>query len=174
VPTLVLPDAITITKNAGKLNNWGGEAELSATPVRGLNIVYAFGYTHSRFADLKLSENGSSVDLAGKRQVFTPELTSLLAIQYSRPVAGQWQAVVRGEWKSIGTTWFDLNNQISQSPYSLFNIRCGVTSRQLELMFWGRNIGNKRYLSYAYDFGAYHLGDPATWGVSVFIRVPGR
>ncbi|HZE83756.1 MAG TPA: TonB-dependent receptor [Puia sp.] len=174
VPTLVLPDAITITKNAGKLNNWGGEAELSATPVQGLNIVYTFGYTHSRFADLKLSENGSSVDLAGKRQVFTPDLTSLLAVQYSRPVTGQWQAVIRGEWKSIGTTYFDLNNQISQSPYNLFNVRAGVESGQLELMFWGRNIGNKRYLSYAYDFGAFHLGDPATWGLSVFIRVPGR
>ena len=173
-PTLVLPDAITITKNAGRLNNWGGEAELAATPFRGMGIVYNFGYTHSRFANLKLSQNGSAVDLAGKRQVFTPDITSLLAIQYVHPIAGQWQALVRGEWKTIGTTYFDLNNQIRQSPYSLFNVRCGVADKELELMFWGRNIGNKKYLSYAYDFGAYHLGDPATWGVSFFVKIPGR
>jgi iron complex outermembrane receptor protein len=174
VPTLVLPDAITITKNAGKLNNWGGEVELSATPVKGMDIVYNMGYTHSRFQNLQLSQGGSAVDLAGRRQVFTPDLTSLLAVQYVHPVAGQWQALVRGEWKSVGATYFDLNNQIRQSPYSLFNLRCGVTSRPMELMFWARNIGNKRYLSYAYDFGAYHLGDPATYGMTFFVRIPGR
>ena len=33
VPTLVLPEALTVTKNAGKLTSQGFEIELSATPI---------------------------------------------------------------------------------------------------------------------------------------------
>jgi iron complex outermembrane receptor protein len=173
VPTLVLPEAITITKNAGKLNNWGTEAELAAAPFKGLTVTCNFGYTHSRFANLELSQNGTAVDLAGKRQVFTPDISSLLAVQYVHRITGGWRALVRGEWKHTGTTWFDLNNTIRQSPYDLYNVRCGVEDGQLELMFWGRNIGNKKFISYAYDFGAFHLGDPATYGVTLAVRFRG-
>lgn len=170
-PTLILPDAITVTKNAGRLNNYGAEAELSATPVRGLDILYNFGYTHSRFQTLQLAENGAVEDLAGKRQIFTPDITSLLAVQYGHRLGGGWRAFVRGEWKMTGTTYFDLANSIRQTPYSVFNMRCGVGLDQFELAVWGRNMGDKKYVSYAYDFGAYHLGDPATWGATLSVRL---
>ena len=170
VPTLVLPDAITVTKNAGRLNNWGMEAEIAATPCKGLDLLYNFGYTHSRYATLKLSQNGAVVDLAGRRQLFTPDITSMLALQYSRSFRGDVRAFVRGEWKMTGTTYFDLANTIKQPAYSIFNMRCGAGFRQFELAVWGRNIGDKKYISYAYDFGAYHLGDPATWGVTLAVR----
>ena len=167
VPTLVLPDAITVTKNTGKLNNWGAEAEIAATPLKGLDVLYNFGYTHSRYQTLKLAQNGNVVDLAGKRQLFTPDVTSLLAVQYGYVFGGGVRAFLRGEWKMTGTTYFDLGNNIRQEGYSLFNLRGGVGLDQLELSVWGRNVGGKKYISYAYDFGAYHLGDPATWGVTL-------
>jgi iron complex outermembrane receptor protein len=167
VPTLILPDAITVTKNTGILNNYGAEVELSSTPVRGFDIIYNAGYTHSKYQHLELSQNGSSVDLSGKHQLFTPDLTSLLALQYAQPLGRDWRVFVRGEWKLTGTTYYDLNNNIKQSPYSVFNMRSGVNFRKFELFVWGRNMGDKKYISYAYDFGAYHLGDPLTWGVSI-------
>lgn len=174
VPTLLLPDAITVTRNTGVLNNKGAEAELSAIPLKGASVTYNIGYTHSRFEKLTLSENGTAVDLAGKQQVFTPDLTSMLAVQYSYPFGGhkQWQAIVRGEWKYLGTTWFDLGNTIQQSAYSLFNSRFGIAGKNTGLMFWVRNAGNKKYIAYAYDFGAVHLGDPRTYGVSLSFRLP--
>jgi iron complex outermembrane receptor protein len=170
VPTLVLPDAITVTRNTGRLNNRGAEAEISATPFPGLEILYNFGYTHSRYQTLKLAQNGATVDLAGKRQPFTPDITSLLAVQYTYRIGADWRVFARGEWKMMGTTYYDLGNTISQSSYSLYNMRCGVSRKQLELALWARNIGDKKYIAYAYDFGAYHLGDPATWGVTLGVR----
>jgi iron complex outermembrane receptor protein len=145
--------------------------ELSATPVRGLDLIYNAGYTHSRYQTLELSQNGSSTDLAGKHQIFTPDLTSLLAVQYARMLGRDLRAFARGEWKLTGTTYFDLNNAIRQSPYSLFNMRCGLYIRKIELSVWGRNLGDKKYISYAYDFGAYHLGDPVTWGITLTARL---
>jgi iron complex outermembrane receptor protein len=169
VPTLVLPDAITVTRNTGKLESKGVEATISAMPVKGLSLDYNFGYTHARFQELKISQNGDAVDLKGKRQLFTPDVTSMLAAQYSYPFGHnqQFQAIVRGEWKYIGTTYFDLSNSISQSGYSLFNAKAGVATKNVKLMFWARNIADKRYISYAYDFGAVHLGDPGVYGATL-------
>src|SRR6185436_9083236 len=38
VPTLILPDAITVTRNAGKLTSKGIEMEIAATPAKGLQV----------------------------------------------------------------------------------------------------------------------------------------
>ncbi|MBX2923696.1 MAG: TonB-dependent receptor [Chitinophagaceae bacterium] len=173
VPTLVLPDAITIIRNAGKLNSKGFEIEATAMPVKGLQLNYNFGYTNASYANLKLSQNGASADLDGKKQIYTPEFTSMLSTQYSYTILPRQQlkAVIRGEWVYLGRQCFDLNNSISQSPYSLLNARAGASFRNAELMFWARNIGGKKYIAYAYDFGAVHLGDPETLGITLGVRI---
>jgi len=169
VPTLILPDAITITRNAGKLNSKGAELELSAIAAKGLEVDYNFGYTDAKYKTLKLSQNGSEQDFDGNRQVFTPDYTSSLAAQYSYDLKGKQglKLVVRGEWMALGKHYFDLANTISQSSYSLLNTRFGLSARNFDVMLWVRNIGDEKYISYAYDFGAVHLGDPRTFGVTV-------
>jgi iron complex outermembrane receptor protein len=171
VPTLILPDAITVTKNAGKLSSHGIEMEISAKPAKGLLLQYSFGYTDSRFDLLKLSQQGIETDLAGKHQIFTPDITAFLAAQYSYPFCnGHLKAIIRGEWRYLGTTYFDLANTLQQSPYSIFNLRTGITYRKTELMLWARNLTDTKYISYAYDFGAVHLGDPSTIGITISSR----
>jgi iron complex outermembrane receptor protein len=169
VPTLVLPDAVTITKNTGKLTSKGIETELNATPVKGLELNYSFGYTDAQYQRLKIPHNGTETDLKGRRQLFTPDITSMLALQYGYGIQSkqQWQLLIRGEWKYIGTEYFDLANTIRQSPYHLFNAKAGITSNHMELLFWARNISDQHYISYAYDFGAVHLGNPKTYGVTL-------
>ncbi|MFI5185875.1 MAG: TonB-dependent receptor [Chitinophagales bacterium] len=71
VPTLILPDTITVTKNAGRLSSKGMEAELEAILLRNLEVNWNFGYTSARYTKFKLSQNGSVSDLSGKRQVFS-------------------------------------------------------------------------------------------------------
>jgi iron complex outermembrane receptor protein len=172
VPTLVLPDAITVTRNAGKLESKGIELEFAATVLQGLEVDYSYGYTKAQFKSLKLSQNGSEVDLNGKYQVFTPRSTSMLAVQYGYRLGTKYKLglVARGEWMRIGKQYFDLGNNILQEPYNLVNAKGGITSKNLDLMFWVRNIGSKKYIAYAYDFGAIHLGTPETWGVTVGVK----
>jgi iron complex outermembrane receptor protein len=78
--------------------------------------------------------------------------------------------VVRGEWKYLGTQYFDLANTIRQSAYNLYNTRIGLASKTLSLFFWGRNLTDARYIGYAYDFGAVRLGDPKTYGFTIGAR----
>ncbi|HVZ56326.1 MAG TPA: TonB-dependent receptor [Chitinophagaceae bacterium] len=169
VPTLVLPDAITVTKNAGKLTSKGAELELEAKPVSGLLVDYNFGYTDARFKKLRVAQNGTEADLSGNHQIFSPEFTSMLALQYGWELnrEGTARLVVRGEWMMLGKEYFDLANTITQDPYSLFNARFGVEWKRTSLFIWGRNLAGKKYIGYAYDFGAVHLGNPRTFGVTV-------
>jgi len=166
VPSLILPDAITITKNTGQLSSKGVEAELMFIPTKGLLLQYSFGATSASYDKLEIASQGASVNLAGKRPIFTPSSTSLLAAQYSYPISSELQIMLRGEWKYIGTTYFDLANSIQQSPYHLLNAKLGMEYKKTALSFWAKNLAGTKYISYGYDFGAVHLGDPAIFGTS--------
>lgn len=173
VPTLILPDAITVTKNTGKLKSKGFEVELAATPAKNFGISYNFGYTDAAYKSLKVSQNGDVVNLNGNKQIFTPAVTSMLVVQYEYTISKKQQIsiVAHGEWSYLGKEYFDLANNISQAPYSLFNVHAGVSTKHFQLFFWGRNLNNKKYIAYAYDFGAVHLGDPKTYGVTASINL---
>ncbi|WP_290708604.1 TonB-dependent receptor [Flavihumibacter sp. CACIAM 22H1] len=168
VPTLVLPDAITVIRNTGKLLSRGIEFEVAAKPFKGLELDYNFGTTRAKYSILKVSSNGEELDLSGKRQLFTPSVTSMLAVQYRRIVfpKAHLGIMVRGEWLYLGEQYFNLSNSIRQSPYQLLNARAGIYSRRSEFFFWSRNITDKQYVSYAYDFGAVHIAPPATYGLT--------
>ena len=164
VPTLVLPQAITITRNAGELTSKGAELEISAVPVNGLQVDYNLGFTDATYTTLTLSGENKK----GNRQIFTPKVTSMLALQYSYALGtAGLKLVARGEWMYLGEQYFDLGNNIKQSPYGLLNARAGISSNSFEVMFWARNLGDKQYIAYAYDFGALHYGDPRNWGVTL-------
>ena len=171
VPTLVLPDAITITRNAGSLTSKGIELETRGL-FHGVQLDYNLGLTDATFNDLKLSQNGTAVDLEGKKQIFTPSVTSMLAVQYGlalskvRPVS----LSARGEWRYLGEQYFDLANTISQPAYSLLNARIAFNLPKFSVSLWGRNLTGKKYISYAYDFGAVHLGDPKSYGVTATVK----
>jgi iron complex outermembrane receptor protein len=167
VPTLVLPDAITITRNAGELTSKGVELEISAMPVKGLQFDYALGVNDATYKKLRVSQNGTEVNLDGNRQIFTPRHTSMLAAQYSYSFKGsRLTLIARGEWMNLGNQYFDLYNNNKQSGYSVFNAKAGASFGNFELMFWGRNLGDEEYISYAYDFGAAHLGNPRNYGAT--------
>jgi iron complex outermembrane receptor protein len=167
IPTLILPEAITVIKNAGGLTSKGFEAEIQALPLTGLEVTYHIGYTHATYTSGDLSSNGNQVPLDGKYQVFTPNMTSMLAIQYNKHITKSASAFIRGEWYYFGKQYFDLANDLEQPDYQLFNASVGITYYQFGFSVWLRNITDVKYIAYAYDFGAARLGDPSTIGVTL-------
>lgn len=165
IPTLVLPDAITVTRNAGKLTSKGIDLQVSTTPVKNLQFDYSLGVTDATYQKLNLSQDGDATDLKGNKQIFTPAFTSMAALQYGYSF-GPVKVTARGEWMMLGKQYFDLPNSIEQDAYSVFNIRAGAAYDRFELMFWGRNLGDEHYIAYAYNFGATHLGDPRNYGMT--------
>jgi len=166
VPTLVLPSAMTITRNTGSLTSKGIEVEMAGTLLKGLQIEYNAGINDAKYTSLNLSKDGHEVNLKGNHQLFTPATTSMLAVQYDRTV-GAIGFFVRGEWQYLGNQYFDLANAIRQSAYSLVNTRVGMSFHTINLSLWCRNLTDRKYISYAYDFGAEHLGNPKNYGVTI-------
>lgn len=172
VPGLILPDAIVVTKNAGDLTSTGVEWEINTIPARNVSIDWSFGYTHATFDKLMLPGESGEVDYAGNRQIFTPELTSMIAAQWTPQFFSSkdltW--IVRGEWLYFGEQFFNLENTISQDAYQIANAKFGVVSDAVELTFWAKNIFNETYIDYAYSFGPAHLGNPATFGITAMYK----
>jgi iron complex outermembrane receptor protein len=173
VPTLILPDAITVIKNAGGLLSKGFEAELEGLIVKGLQMTYHFGYTNAKYTSGKLSSNGDEVNLDGKRQLFTPDMTSMLVLEYSGalPKLIGVNGFIRGEWYYFGRQYFDLSNLQMQSSYQMLNTSIGISYSFFSISVWMRNITNSKYIAYAYDFGASRLGDPYNYGVTMKFRI---
>ncbi|WP_029035646.1 TonB-dependent receptor [Salinimicrobium terrae] len=173
VPTLVLPDAIIITRNTGKLSSKGVEVELKALLLPGLEFSYDFGYTDATYETLEISGEGEQLDLEGNKQIFTPEYTSMLALQYARKfgIAEKFGFFARGEWKHLGKQYFDLANTLVQEPYSIYNSHLGLSYQDWKITFWGRNLFDTTYISYGYDFGAVRLGNPKTYGVTLSVEL---
>jgi iron complex outermembrane receptor protein len=47
------------------------------------------------------------------------------------------------------------------------NTRIGLATRGYEVTYWIRNLTDKKYVAYAYDFGGAHLGNPKNVGVTI-------
>ena len=171
VPTLTLPDAITVTENTGRMESMGVELEATARAARNLTLWGNAAFTHARYLDLNTAGETGNVQLKGNRPVFTPDWTGFLGAQYVLPLGvGNRQQLQLGVYgKFIGQQYFTVENTLGQEAYSLLNANIGYSHHGYELIVWGQNLADKRYADYAYDFGfaAVHLGRPVTYGVTV-------
>lgn len=168
-PLLILPDAVTVTQNAGKLRSFGIEFEMLAQIAKGLTVQYSRGITDAKYRKLDGVSNGEQIDLTGKRQVFTPSFNQFIALQYEIKISKNTLSF-RSEYQRNGKQYFDLANTIVQNEYGLLNFRSSFRTRQFDFSIWARNLTGTKYIDYAYDFGAAHLGRPRTWGVGLGYR----
>ena len=169
-PLLVLPDAVTIIQNAGEMNAWGMEFEMELKLAKGLSVQYSGGLTSAKYAVLGVVSNGAQVDLSGNKQVFTPSSTNYFATQYQTSIAAH-ELMFRLEYNHTGKQFFDLANTIEQKAYGLVNFRSSIRTKHFDISLWGRNLLGKKYINYAYDFGAAHLGNPRMIGVGLGWRL---
>lgn len=170
-PVLILPDAITVIRNAGKLSSKGLEVEIEATPLKQLELIYKAGITDASYSILSLPKDDKMVNYTGNKQIFTPSYTSAFIAQWAIPFANEEKNAffIRSEWLAFGTQYFDLANEMKQNAYGIINIRAAVRLGKTEFSVWSRNLKDKRYLSYGYDFGAVYMAPPRTVGTSFFV-----
>jgi iron complex outermembrane recepter protein len=172
LPVLLMPDAFTIIVNGGRLESRGAELEIQAIPLKNLELHYNLGSARAVFSSIDV-QDFAPINLAeNNRQIFTPEYTSMLVLQYSpdlyvdKPLKG----LVRLEWSNLGRQYFNYANTVFQDPYNLINGRVGVKHNKHEFYIWGRNLLNTIYIGHGYEFGAVRLGDPRNFGISYFTK----
>lgn len=169
IPVLIMPEALTLIQNAAMLTSKGIEFELALIPFKGFEVFYNFGFTDATYDDLTTVANGTNLDISHNKQVFTPRTTSFLTTQYTHNLGakGESRLFARVEHKNLGKQYFDLANTLWQDEYTLWNARIGFQCKRMEIALWGTNLTDRKYIGYAYDFGAINLGAPRTYGLTV-------
>jgi len=156
--------------NVGDMDNYGLELETSALPVKNLQIDWTASTSHSEYKKLELFDAATNAvkDYKGNKAINNPALQSMLAVQYGVPFstsAQNYKAFIRGEFKYIGEYQLDFTNSYHQNAYGMLNARAGITSSHFDIALWVRNLNDVRYMAYGY--GAYLMGSPRMWGVTL-------
>lgn len=164
-------------ENVGDALSTGFELEVSALPVKGLQLDGSFGVneTVTKEFDLKRVNFGTGVEtitpIGGKRLSNAPSHTIFLGAQYEYVINNKLKAVVRGEFRNIGSYYTDIQNKIEQPSYTLLNSRIGLTYDKYSLFVWGQNLNNERYLAYGNPDSSFgrqaRIAQPRTFGLTL-------
>jgi len=164
-------------ENVGNAQSAGIEIEVSALPAKGLQLDGSFGFNPTEYKgfDLKRVNFGTGVEsttaIGGNKLSNAPSHTIFLGAQYEYSINQKVKAIIRGEIRNLGKQYTDIQNQIEQPSYTLFNSRIGLTYGKYSLFIWGQNLNNERYLAYGNPDSSFgrqsRIAQPRTFGLTL-------
>lgn len=161
------PDGITyITSNAGKAHSRGIEIEAKARPLKGLDLIAAFGLAQAEYDEYT---NTDGVNCAGNDLPISPDYTLNLAVQYRHDSGLFCRAGMQG----YGQNYFNEANTVSQNAYQIYNAKIGYEGSNWDVYVYGKNLFDKEYFSFgrvnAVGISA-NVGEPQTFGIIISRR----
>lgn len=158
-------------ENVGDAQSTGLELEISAIPVKGLQLDGSFGLNQSEYKNFALTRGGVDVPIGGNSLSNAPSHTIFIGAQYEYAISKKLKAIVRGEIRNIGSYFTDIQNQIEQPNYTLLNSRIGLSYENYSIFFWGQNLNNERFLAFGNadsSFGrSVRTAAPRTLGITL-------
>ncbi len=162
--------------NARRADLYGAELELTARPIKDLDVSAGAGYTDARYSSFTEPALAGGLNLDGKQISFVPEFTANVSARYRLP---WWHLYVHGEVLGVGRYHLDdsynvASGPVTQDAYVLVNAQIGYESRHFEVYFFAKNIFDEHYCNNALNLGYPTLilqpGDPGTYGVAAMAR----
>ncbi len=126
--------------NAAKAHTQGLELEISARPVRGLDLFAGLGIIKGKYDDWIATEwndtftGHTKTDYSGKELPNVPEYTFNLGAQY-RFINGFF---IRADVNGVGSFYGDHANTVKEKEYALANLKLGYESENSMFMFGAR------------------------------------
>ena len=169
---------VVVLSNAGDAEVKGIEAELTWLPLDGLSITLGGNVMDTEI--VRYTGVAGTGDFTGNKLANSPKSSWNGAVRYEFPLGGNLRAYLLGSARWQDDQYFTVANnpQASQRAYGVFNARAALTDSdgKWEVALWGENLGNKLFITQAYDNypgifpSQYFLGDPRTYGLSVLYR----
>ncbi len=173
---LVAPGTFART-NVGDAQSMGLELEVSAIPLKGLQLDGSFGFNETEYKSFDLIRSnfftGERIitPIGGNRLSNAPSHTIFFGAQYEYAISKKLKAVVRGEVRNIGSYYTDIQNKIEQPTYTLINSRIGFVYDKYSLFVWGQNLNNERYLAFGSADSSFgrnvRTAAPRTFGITL-------
>ncbi len=167
-------------ENVGDAQSMGLELEISAIPVKGLQLDGSFGLNQTEYKDFNLERvnfatfEEFTTPIGGNSLSNAPSHTIFFGAQYEYAISKKLKALVRGEVRNIGSYYTDIQNQIEQPSYTVINSRIGFSYDKYSLFFWGQNLNNERFLAFGNpdsSFGSnVRTAAPRTFGATLSAR----
>ncbi len=164
-------------ENVGDAKSSGVELEISALPFSGFQLDGSFGFNKTEYKEFNIERVNfsnsvvTSTPIGGNSLSNAPKHTIYLGAQYETRLSKKVGLLARGELRNIGSYYTDIQNQIEQPTYSLFNSRIGLSTDKYSLFFWGQNLANKRYLAYGNPDSSFgrqaRMAQPRTFGFTL-------
>ncbi|SEB47867.1 TonB-dependent receptor [Pseudomonas marginalis] len=139
--------------NIGKARSEGAELSVDWQATEATRLSIAGTLNRNRLLDSERQ---------GNQLTFTPKRTLRVSAEHSLYFDG-----VMGEVRpSVGLSYtgkhyFDVDNQVAQSGYSLLDARLAWLPRpDLELALYGNNLSDKLYRTYAYESAGQQFAQP--------------
>lgn len=160
--------------NVDKAKIYGTDVDLVLSPpsLRGLTVNAGVGLLHTRLGAF-VSGNGPVA--AGNRLSDAPSLSLTGGVAYEFALTGDINARLQINSRYQSRTFKDALNDplIASRPFAVVDARATVLRESdWEVAIWGKNIGDKRYVTQglnqlALGSGNRVYGAPRTYGVSV-------
>lgn len=158
-------------ENVGDARSMGLELEISAIPVKGLQLDGAFGLNQTEYLDFSIVRGFGETEIGGNSLSNAPSHTIFFGAQYEYAISKKLKAIVRGEVRNIGSYYTDIQNQIEQPSYTVINSRLGLAWDNYSLFFWGQNLNNERFLAFGNADSSFgrnvRTAAPRTFGVTL-------
>lgn len=164
--------------NAGSAKIKGFEAELTVTPMSGLDLTFTGSHLdakYSSFENAATNAQGQFVSYTGNRIEFTPDWSGSATAAYHFRL-GNGEMRLSGSATYTGNTYFQPDNlPINfQKHYMTYDARIAYEfDNGLTLAAWGKNLGQKDYYIFSRVFAGLDqktFGEPRTYGVEARYR----
>jgi iron complex outermembrane receptor protein len=169
---------VNVTENAAAARIYGGEADVIARPVSGVQLEASVAYNHARYTSYLSTEPAFAQlgirDLSGNHLIQAPDFTASISGQYRWSAFGG-HMTLRGEYYHSSTIYFTPFQREHQDPYHLINgFLTFEGSGGWELSAFVRNLQNKTVLAYSSPLSSLvgftrsaFLKPPRTYGVTL-------
>ncbi|MEM9364274.1 MAG: TonB-dependent receptor [Bacteroidota bacterium] len=169
-----LEDFVVGTENIGKSRNFGVEFESQWSVRRGLGINLNLGYLNTDIREYNPIDffTGQELDFSGRELPYSPEFNGNLNVNYILPLSKKINLESNFDYNYQTDIFFDFANTdaVNQEAYGLLNGRLGVTSKNLDVFIWGKNLTDETYFSYGFGSGGLAtaaFGLSRTYGAAV-------
>ncbi|MCG8354350.1 MAG: TonB-dependent receptor [Kiloniellales bacterium] len=152
--------------NAASARSLGGELEVAALPMDGLQLNLSYGYADARFTDYEDAPNG---DLSNETLPNAPRHTLSFIADYSHPVFDDFaDAFIRTEYSyTSGVQDITSPFRTKFDPYDVLNLRLGLRADRFDIEAFVENVFDEKYATG--EIGATALR--ASRGVSDVVEV---
>lgn len=164
----------TYLKNAGHSQNRGLEFSLKIAEIRGFELNVGYGYTQ---AIIEKYEKNDSINYNGNIAPYVPAhtLNGMLAKTFYIKSNKYLKNIrLQLDYQQLGDIYWRLENDFKQTTYGLLNANVSLSSEQLTLTFWAKNISNTNYHTFMLSsLGKtfYQQGQPRQLGISLSAKI---